>query len=82
MATEMLKQLNFTEGALGQNLLAEDIGHLLDGDTFAGLDVGSRAALCHQHVSNEYHPLASRPTTRYHRLPGQAPLSHCIARSR
>lgn len=45
MTAEMLEQFDFTEGALGQNLLAEDIGHLLDGDTFTGLDVGSRASL-------------------------------------
>ena len=58
MTTEMLKQLNFSEGALGQNLFAEDIGHLLNGNTLAGLVVGSRASLYHQHVFSlhQYHP--------------------------
>lgn len=41
VATEMLKQLNLSQGALGQDLLAEDIGDLLDSNTFTGLDVRS-----------------------------------------
>jgi hypothetical protein len=40
MATEMLKQLDLSQSPLGQDLLAEDIGDLLDGDALAGLDVG------------------------------------------
>ena len=39
----MLEQLDLTQGALGQDLLAEDIGDLLDGDAFARLVVGGRA---------------------------------------
>lgn len=35
----MLKQLYFSEGTLGQNLLAKDIGDLLDGDALASLPV-------------------------------------------
>ena len=73
MTAEVLEQLDLTESALGEDLLAEDIGHLLDGDTLAGLDVGSRAFNC-QHVSNEkLHPTSRIPTTRYRRLPDQAP---------
>lgn len=53
MTTEVLEQLDLTKGALRQDLLAEDICHLLDGDTLAGLDVGSRACFNGQHVSNE-----------------------------
>ena len=43
MATEMLKQLDLSQSPLGQDLLAEDIGDLLDGDTLAGLHVGCGA---------------------------------------
>jgi hypothetical protein len=35
----MLKQLNFSQGALGQNLLAEDIGDLFDSDALTSLNV-------------------------------------------
>lgn len=40
MAAEMLEQLDLPQSPLGQDLLAEHIGDLLDGDTFAGLGVG------------------------------------------
>lgn len=43
MAAEVLKQLNLSQGSLGEYLLAEDIGDLLHGDTLAGLDVGRGA---------------------------------------
>ena len=43
MASEVLQQLDLAQGALGQDLLAEDIGDLLDGYTFTGLVVGSSA---------------------------------------
>ena len=33
----MLQQLDLAQGALGQNLLAEDIGDLLDGHTLVRL---------------------------------------------
>lgn len=39
MASEVLQQLDLAQGALGQNLLAEDIGNLFDGNTFIGLVV-------------------------------------------
>lgn len=39
MASEVLKELDLTQGALGQDLLAEDIGDLLDGDTLVALVV-------------------------------------------
>lgn len=41
MATEVLQELNLAQGALGENLFAEDIGHLFDGDAFVGLVVDS-----------------------------------------
>jgi len=39
MAPEVLQQLDLAQGALGQDLLAEDIGDLLDGDALVGLVV-------------------------------------------
>ena len=44
MASEVLQELDFAQGALGENLLAEDIGNLLDGDAFVGLVVDGSAA--------------------------------------
>lgn len=41
LASEMLQQLDLAKSALSQNLLAENIGDLLDGYTFTGLVVGS-----------------------------------------
>lgn len=32
VAAEVLQQLDFSQGALGQDLLAEHVGNLLDGD--------------------------------------------------
>lgn len=43
MATEMLKQLDLAQGALGQDLLTEDVGDLLHGNTLASLDIGGSA---------------------------------------
>ena len=39
----MLEKLDLAQGALGQDLLAEDIGNLLDGDTLLGLVVDGGA---------------------------------------
>jgi hypothetical protein len=39
VAAEVLEQLDLAESSLGENLLAEDIGDLLDGDTLVGLVV-------------------------------------------
>ena len=39
MASEVLEELDLTQGALGQDLLAEDIGNLLDGNTLTGMIV-------------------------------------------
>lgn len=43
MASEVLEELDLTQGALGQDLLAEDIGDLLDGDALVALVVDSGA---------------------------------------
>ena len=43
VTTEVLQQLDFAQGALGQNLLGKDICDLLDSDALAGLVVGGRA---------------------------------------
>lgn len=39
----MLQELNLTKSALGEDLLAEDVGHLLDGDALVGLAIDSGA---------------------------------------
>lgn len=39
MASEVLQQLDFSQGALGQDLLAENIGDLFDGDTITSYTV-------------------------------------------
>jgi hypothetical protein len=48
----VLQQLDLAQRALGQDLLAEDIGDLLDGHAFARLVVGRRTvhALSASHV--------------------------------
>lgn len=43
MASEVLKELDLTQGALGQDLLAKDIGDLFDGDTLIALVVDGGA---------------------------------------
>ena len=43
LASKVLQQLDLAQGALGQDLLAEDIGDLLDGNAFARRVVGGRA---------------------------------------
>jgi hypothetical protein len=42
--SEVLQQLDLTQRALGEDLLAEDIGDLLDGHALARLVVGCRTA--------------------------------------
>jgi hypothetical protein len=44
MATEMLKQLDLSQGALCEDLLAENIGDLLDRNAFSGLAIGGSTA--------------------------------------
>lgn len=39
VSPEVLEELDFAQCALGQNLLAKNIGDFLDGDTFVGLVV-------------------------------------------
>jgi hypothetical protein len=47
----VLEQLDFAQGTLGKDLLAEDVGDLLNGDTLACLVVGGRTAGHNQHWS-------------------------------
>lgn len=42
---EVLEELDLAQSALGEDLLAEDIGDLLDGDAFVGCGVDSGARL-------------------------------------
>jgi hypothetical protein len=41
--SEMLQQLDFSQRTLGKNLLAEDVGDLLDSNTLTGRVVGRSA---------------------------------------
>ncbi len=41
LTSEMLQQLDLAQGPLGQDLLAEDIRHLLNGHSLARLDIRS-----------------------------------------
>lgn len=45
MAAEVLQKLDLAQGALGQDLFAEDIGDLLDGNAFVCLIVHG-SAIC------------------------------------
>lgn len=61
MASEVLEKLDFTQGTLGQDLLAEDIGNLLDGDTLVALVVDSGAVRTHKQLSVDVHPKHKSP---------------------
>jgi hypothetical protein len=43
LTSEVLQQLDLAQGTLGEDLLAEDIGDLFDGDALARLVVGGSA---------------------------------------
>lgn len=45
MTAEVLQQLDLAQGALGENLLAKNIGDLFDGDALVGLSVDSGAVI-------------------------------------
>lgn len=50
LASEVLEQLDLAQGTLGKDLLAEDVGDLLDGHALARLVVGSRTGGHNQHL--------------------------------
>lgn len=57
MSSEVLQKLDLSQRALGQNLLAEDIGDLLDRNTFTGLTIGrgtaeDRISVCHERMED------------------------------
>lgn len=54
VAPEMLQELDLAQSALGQNLLAEDIGDFLDGNTLVGLVVDRSTIQIHEAVSYEF----------------------------
>jgi hypothetical protein len=58
VAPEVLQQLDLAQGALGQDLLAEDIGDLFNGDALVGLVIDGRASLVVSHIA-----LALKPTS-------------------
>lgn len=43
MATKMLQQLDFAQSTLGEDLLAEDICDLFDGNAFGSLTIDGSA---------------------------------------
>ena len=45
MALKCWEEFDLSQSSLGKNLLAEDVGHLLDSNTFSILAVGGRAIL-------------------------------------
>ena len=45
VAAKVLQQLDLAQGALGEDLLAKDIGDLLDGDALVRLVVDCRAVV-------------------------------------
>lgn len=63
MASEVLKELDLTQGALGQDLLAEDIGDLLDGDALVALVVDSSAVRTHGKSLADGLPMHISPAT-------------------
>jgi hypothetical protein len=45
VASKVLQEFDLSQCPLGENFLAEDIGYLLDGDSFTGLAVGGSARI-------------------------------------
>lgn len=81
MSSEVLQELDLPEGSLGQYLLAENIGDLLDCDPVTGLIICCSAA--HGYVSSDYEIGAKvdvllsegqSRTRQYHKHPVPAPL--------
>lgn len=68
MASEVLKELDLTQSALRQDLLAEDIGDLLDGDALVALVVDSGAVRTHEESLADSLPMQISPAT-YHTMP-------------
>ena len=58
----MLEQLDLAQGTLGKDLLAEDVGDLLDGYALARLVVGGRTAGHNQHGASRAASLSSHHT--------------------
>jgi hypothetical protein len=55
MSSEVLQKLDLPQRTLGQNLLAEDVGDLLDRNTFTGLAIGrgtagKRVSVCQEQM--------------------------------
>jgi hypothetical protein len=73
VASKVLEQLDLAKGSLGQNLLAEHIGDLLDGNTFVRLVIHRSAA----RLSERPHHIAFVSqdflTRQSHKRPDRAP---------
>ena len=80
MTSKMLQQLYFPQRSLRQNLLAEDIGDLLDSHTFLSLGVGRRTVTSiRQYISRDRTQHRLKRTRQYRKLLGQAPWSRYIS---
>ena len=64
MASEVLEELDLTQSALGQDLLAEYIGHLLDRDALVALVVDSGAIRSHEESLVGGLPMHMSPAAR------------------
>lgn len=85
MAAEVLQELDLTQRPLGEDLLAEDICDLLDGDPLVGLVIHGCTAVVRGLVSEVLvgvgqceriavvHSVSQKPTKRCRRHPGQVP---------
>jgi hypothetical protein len=76
MASEVLQKLDLSQRTLGQNLLAEDIGNLLDRNAFLGLGIRGRTMMTEKsaRVRRVHQSIAERKLTRqYHKRLDQAP---------
>lgn len=65
VTSKVLQQLDLAQGALGEDLFAENIGDLLDGDALAGLVVGSGAG----HTAVSLLHTACRQPSPYQTIP-------------
>lgn len=72
MTSEMLEKLDLSQSPLRQNLLGEDIGDLLDRNTFLGLTIGRCAG--GKPSAQPYRPDRKTHTTQYHKHPVPVPL--------
>ena len=69
----MVQQLDFSQGSLGENLLAKYVGNLFDGNAFTVLDIGRGAVTYRSMLVPNDSTWTEYLTRQYHKLPVQAP---------